>query len=73
MMRAFENCGNPIFAPDGKGQITVEYSDEDVPLRVATVLMSNAIDYRRVADNERASVEPQARHIAMGCLRWLGR
>jgi S-adenosylmethionine synthetase len=68
MMRAFENCGNPIFAPDGKGQITVEYSDEDIPLRVATVLMSNAIDYRRVADNERASVEPQARHIAMGCL-----
>jgi S-adenosylmethionine synthetase len=68
MMRAFENCGNPIFAPDGKGQITVEYSDEDIPLRVATVLMSNAIDYRRVADNERASVEPQARHIAMECL-----
>jgi S-adenosylmethionine synthetase len=68
MMRAFENCGNPIFAPDGKGQITVEYSDEGVPLRVATVLMSNAIDYRRVADNARASVEPQARHIAMGSL-----
>lgn len=68
MMRAFENCGNHIFAPDGKGQITVEYSDESIPLRVATVLMSNAIDYRRVADNARASVEPQARHIAMGCL-----
>ncbi len=68
MMRAFENCGNPIFAPDGKGQITIEYSDEGVPLRVATVLMSNAIDYRRVADNARASVEPQAKHIAMGCL-----
>lgn len=68
MMRAFENCGNPIFAPDGKGQITIEYSDEGVPLRVATVLMSNAIDYRRVADNARASVEPLARHIAMGCL-----
>jgi len=68
MMRTFENCGNPIFAPDGKGQITVEYSDEGVPLRVATVLMSNAIDYRRVADNARAGVEPQARHIAMECL-----
>ena len=68
MMRAFENCGNPIFAPDGKGQITVEYSDDGVPLRVATVLMSNAIDYRRVADNAKASVEPQARHIAMECL-----
>ncbi len=24
MMRA-ENCGNPIFAPDGKGQVTVDY------------------------------------------------
>ncbi|HBH86676.1 MAG TPA: methionine adenosyltransferase, partial [Syntrophaceae bacterium] len=33
VMRAFENCGDPIFAPDGKGQITVEYSDEGVPLR----------------------------------------
>ncbi|HVO68305.1 MAG TPA: methionine adenosyltransferase [Syntrophales bacterium] len=72
MMRAFENCGNPVFAPDGKGQITVEYSDEGIPLRVATVLMSNAIDYRRVADNARASVEPQARHIAMECLnKWV--
>ena len=68
MMRAFENCGNPVFAPDGKGQITVEYNDEGIPLRVATVLMSNAVDYRRVADNARASVEPQARHIAMECL-----
>ncbi|MEN6318741.1 MAG: methionine adenosyltransferase [Syntrophaceae bacterium] len=68
MMRAFENCGNPIFAPDGKGQITVEYSDDGVPLRVATVLMSNAIDYRRVADNAKASIEPQARHIAIECL-----
>ena len=68
MMRVFENSGNPIFAPDGKGQITVEYSDEGVPLRVATVLMSNPIDYRLVADNARASVEPQARHIAMECL-----
>jgi S-adenosylmethionine synthetase len=68
MMRVFENSGNPIFAPDGKGQITVEYSDEGVPLRVATVLMSNPIDYRLVADNARASVEPQARHLAMECL-----
>jgi len=68
MMRAFENCGNPIFAPDGKGQITVEYSDDGVPLRVATVLMSNAIDYRRVPDNAKASIEPQARHIAIECL-----
>jgi S-adenosylmethionine synthetase len=68
MMRAFENCGNPIFAPDGKGQITVEYSDDGIPLRVATVLMSNAIDYRKVPDNAKASIEPQARHIAMECL-----
>ncbi len=72
MMRAFENCGDPIFAPDGKGQITVEYTDEGVPLRVATVLMSNAIDYRRVPEGSRASVEPQARHIAMDCLKeWI--
>ena len=69
MMRAFENCGNPIFAPDGKGQITVEYNDKGMPKRVATVLMSNAIDYRQVPDNARASVEPQAKRIAMECLK----
>ncbi|MGA3208644.1 MAG: methionine adenosyltransferase [Syntrophales bacterium] len=69
MMRVFENCGNPIFAPDGKGQITVEYNDKGVPQRVATVLMSNAIDYREVADNARASVEPQAKRLAMECLK----
>jgi len=69
MMRAFENCGNPIFAPDGKGQITVEYDARGVPKRVATVLMSNAIDYREVADNAKASVEPQAKRIAMECLK----
>lgn len=68
MMRAFEDCGIPMFAPDGKGQITVEYSDEGLPLRVATVLMSNAIDYRQVADKARSGVEPQAKHIAMECL-----
>ena len=69
MMRAFEDCKNPIFAPDGKGQITVEYDDEGNPLRIATVLMSNPIDYRCIADNARASVEPHARHIAMECLK----
>jgi S-adenosylmethionine synthetase len=69
MMRAFENCGNPIFAPDGKGQITVEYNEKGVPKRVATVLMSNAVDYREVPDNVRASVEPQAKRIAMECLK----
>jgi S-adenosylmethionine synthetase len=72
MMRAFEGCGNPIFAPDGKGQITVEYTDDGVPLRVATVLMSNAIDYRQVPNNFRASIEPQARQIAWDCLgKWV--
>ena len=25
MMRAFETCGDPDFAPDGKGQVSVEY------------------------------------------------
>ena len=69
MMRAFEDCGNPIFAPDGKGQITVEYNSKGIPKRVATVLMSNAVDYRQVPDNARASVEPQAKRIAMECLK----
>jgi len=69
LMRAFENCGNPIFAPDGKGQITVKYNEKGIPKRVATVLMSNAVDYREVPDNARASVEPQAKRIAMECLK----
>ncbi|MCG6536721.1 MAG: methionine adenosyltransferase domain-containing protein, partial [Syntrophales bacterium LBB04] len=68
MMRAFENCGNPMFAPDGKGQVTVEYDSNWRPLRVATVLMSNAIDYRQIPDKFRSSVEEQARQIAMDCL-----
>ncbi|MGO9138684.1 MAG: methionine adenosyltransferase [Syntrophales bacterium] len=69
MMRTFEDCGNPIFAPDGKGQITVEYDDRGVPQRVATVLMSNAIDYRAVPVKAKASIEPQAKRLAMECLK----
>ena len=72
MMRTFESCGNPIFAPDGKGQITVEYDSNWRPVRVATVLMSNAIDYRQVPDKFRSSVEEQARQIALECLNdWI--
>ncbi len=72
MMRAFENCGNAIFAPDGKGQVTVDYDDQGVPLRVAKVLMSNAIDYRRVANDARGGVADQARRIAMASLgKWV--
>ncbi|NTW77765.1 MAG: methionine adenosyltransferase [Syntrophaceae bacterium] len=68
MMRAFEDCGNPVFAPDGKGQVTVDYDENMRPLRVATVLMSNAIDYRKVPEKFRSAVEDQARQIAMDCL-----
>lgn len=72
MMRAFESCGNMIFAPDGKGQVTVDYNDQGVPLRVAKVLMSNAIDYRRVADDARSGVADQAKRIAMASLgKWV--
>ncbi|MEI7590443.1 MAG: methionine adenosyltransferase [Deltaproteobacteria bacterium] len=71
MMRAFEDCGNPIFAPDGKGQVSVEY-DNGIPKRVATVLMSNAIDYRQIAHDMRDNVEEQARVIAMESLgKWV--
>ncbi len=66
MMRAFENCNDPIFAPDGKGQVTVEYDDDGVPKRVAKVLMSNAIDYRHVAESE--EIEASAKKIAFECL-----
>jgi S-adenosylmethionine synthetase len=68
MMRCFESCGNPMFAPDGKGQITVQYNDRGMPERVATVLMSNAIDYRCVKDGDKVGIEPMAKHIAMSCV-----
>jgi len=72
MMRAFENCGNMIFAPDGKGQVTVDYNEQGVPLRVAKVLMSNAIDYRRVEDAARSGVAEQAKCVAMASLgKWV--
>jgi len=69
MMRAFEEADNPVFAPDGKGQVTVEYDNEGMPERVATVLMSNAIDYRHVPAGFRNSIEPLAKQIAMNCLK----
>jgi S-adenosylmethionine synthetase len=69
MMRAFEEADNPVFAPDGKGQVTVEYDNEGKPERVATVLMSNAIDYRHVPAGFRNSIEPLAKQIAMNCLK----
>ena len=67
MMRAFENCGDPIFAPDGKGQVTVNYAD-GVPKRVTKVLMSNAIDYRYALNSSKESIEAQAREIALSSL-----
>jgi len=67
MMRAFENCGNPIFAPDGKGQISVEYDENGRPLKVKKVLMSNAIDYRFVKGS-REEVEEEAKRIAFNAL-----
>ncbi|MBW2630843.1 MAG: methionine adenosyltransferase [Deltaproteobacteria bacterium] len=70
MMRAFEDCGNPIFAPDGKGQVTVNYDKSGKPTAVTKVLMSNAIDYRHVAEHE--EIEETARKIAFDCLdQWV--
>ena len=69
LMRAFEYCGNPVFAPDGKGQVTVEYDKNMAPVRVATILMSNAIDYRQVPDTFRNTLEQVARDIAMEALQ----
>lgn len=69
LMRAFEYCGNPVFAPDGKGQVTVEYDENMIPVRVATILMSNAIDYRQVPDTFRNTIEHVARDIAMETLQ----
>jgi len=69
MMRAFEYCQNPIFAPDGKGQVSVDYDTKTgKPLRVAKVLMSNSIDYRFVKGN-RLKVRDQAKKIAFEALK----
>jgi len=68
MIRAFETCGNPVFAPDGKGQVTVDYDAGGKPKRVKTVLMSNAVDYRQVPDSFRNTVEHVARDIALDAL-----
>jgi S-adenosylmethionine synthetase len=70
MMRAFENCGDPIFAPDGKGQVSVEYDDKTgKPLRLVKVLMSNAVDYRYAKGMDHCAIEKRARKIAFACLK----
>ena len=69
MMRAYENCGDPIFAPDGKGQVSVDYDIKTgKPVRLAKVLMSNSIDYRFVKGN-RNKVREKAKKIAFDCLK----
>ncbi|HET6491280.1 MAG TPA: methionine adenosyltransferase [Syntrophales bacterium] len=69
MMRAFEDTKNPFFAPDGKGQVSVEYDDKTgKPLRVVKVLMSNAVDYRHVKKGQRKEIEEAARKLCFGVL-----
>ncbi len=69
MMRAFENCGIPYFAPDGKGQVSVEYDDETgMPVRTAKVLMSNAVDYRFAPKGGHKAIEGQAKRVAFESL-----
>lgn len=72
LMRSMEECGNNIFAPDGKGQVTVEYDEKWVPRRVDTVLVSNAVDYRFVSEEEKSHVEAKAYKIAKDVLgNWM--
>ena len=69
LMRAFEYCQDPIFAPDGKGQVSVDYDAKTgKPRRLAKVLMSNSIDYRYVKGN-RLKVRDRAKKIAFDCLK----
>jgi S-adenosylmethionine synthetase len=69
MMRAFEKCGDPIFAPDGKGQVSVEYDEKGVPQRAVKVLMSNAIDYRFTNGKDHSAIEKRAKKIAFDSLK----
>jgi len=72
MMRKFEGSRNPIFAPDGKGQVTVDYDDDGKPVRVAKVLMSNPVDYRHIAGHGRDEIEEMAKEKAFDCLgKWV--
>lgn len=69
LMRAFEYCQDPIFAPDGKGQVSVDYDTKTgKPRRVAKVLMSNAVDYRFVK-GDRLKVRDRAKKIAFNALK----
>ena len=69
LMRAFEYCQDPIFAPDGKGQVSVDYDAKTgKPCRVAKVLMSNSIDYRFVK-GDRLKIRDRAKKIAFEALK----
>jgi len=69
LMRAFEYCQDPIFAPDGKGQVSVDYDlKTGKPVRVVKVLMSNAIDYRYVK-GDRLKIRDKAKKIAFEALK----
>jgi S-adenosylmethionine synthetase len=70
LMRAFETCGDPLFAPDGKGQVSIDYDEETgKPLRVVKVLMSNAIDYRYGKGMDHCAIEKKAKKIAFNSLK----
>lgn len=69
LMRAFEGCGDPVFAPDGKGQVSVEYDERTgKPKRLVKVLVSNAVDYRFVK-GKKEKVREKAKKIAFTCLK----
>jgi len=69
LMRAFEYCQDPMFAPDGKGQVSVDYDIKTGrPIRVAKILMSNAVDYRYVKSNH-GKVRDRAKKIAFNSLK----
>jgi S-adenosylmethionine synthetase len=70
MMRAFENCKDPLFAPDGKGQVSVDYDDKTgKPIRLVKVLMSNSIDYRFAKGKNACAIEKLAKKIAFDSLK----
>jgi S-adenosylmethionine synthetase len=69
LMRTFEACGDPVFAPDGKGQVSVEYDEKTGrPKRLIKVLMSNAVDYRFVKGSKER-IKEKAKKIAFLALK----
>jgi len=59
----------PYLRPDSKAQVTIEYSDDDKPLRVHTVVLSTQHDDFILAADDSAEAQVQADDTMLGKIR----